>query len=503
MGNGTTTISDTVNRTQSGRIQNDIIASGGNELWYTYGYDAAARLTSTSVGANSFSYGFGTQDTTTCGTGNNKNANSGKNSNRTSQTINGTTTYFCYDYADRLIDSSNALYDNPTYDTHGNMTQIGTGTTPLRLYYDSSDRSTGYEQYNSSTTGVGMYYDRDVQGRVIGRYKNTITNGSWAGAGSWFYHYTGSGGSTYVRDSSWTIIEKNLSLPGGVSFTVKPTLSGNAQKQYSHANIQGHTLLTTDASGANTSNGNGPASTFTYDAFGNILSGSTYPSNTAASGSYAWAGSLSKLSETSFALNPISMGARIYLPALGRFTQVDPVEGGVLNNYTYVLDPINSNDYSGQYACPAIDLVCKMLFPNIQQTTLKPLLPNVSAPTAKALPSYGVPAVLKKSNTSFAKAAVLPRATTRATLGGGVVSPSVWKDKAYPRLLYALDKGSAYADKGQTMGYFGGCFVSAGVFAVTVAGAVLACAGGVEIGGGIGYMTGNGIGFVVGLVTYD
>jgi RHS repeat-associated protein len=349
MGDGTTTASDTVNRTQSGRVINDIVQSGSNSLWYAYGYDGADRLTSMSVGANSFSYGFGMQNAITCGSGSGTNADSGKNGNRTTQTINSITTTFCYDYADRLIGSSDQLYNSPTYDTHGNMTQIGTGTTPLHLFYDSSDRSSGYEQYNSSTTGVGMYYDRDVQGRIIARYKNTITAGSWANAGTSFYHFTGSGDAPdYVRDNNWDIIEKNIGLPGGVNLTIKPQESIiNNQEQYSLPNIHGDTLLMANAVGTNTSNGNGPINAFTYDAFGNALTGSVLPANTN-QGSYGYAGAYGKLTESNFNLTPIQMGVRVYLPQLGRFLQSDPMEGGASNGYAYALDPINSHDHSGK-----------------------------------------------------------------------------------------------------------------------------------------------------------
>jgi len=42
------------------------------------------------------------------------------------------------------------------------------------------------------------------------------------------------------------------------------------------------------------------------------------------------------------------MGARVYLPTIGRFTSTDPVQGGNANAYVYVLDPVNGNDYSGR-----------------------------------------------------------------------------------------------------------------------------------------------------------
>ncbi len=137
LGNGTTTIADSVTRSQSGQI----VSGTENGTAKTYGYDKADRLTSATIGSNTYGYQFGAQDAS-CGSANNMNTSgAGKNSNRTKQIVNGTTTTYCYDYADRLISSSDTKVTAATYDTHDSTTQLGSTGNVTQFGYDSSDRN--------------------------------------------------------------------------------------------------------------------------------------------------------------------------------------------------------------------------------------------------------------------------------------------------------------------------------------------------------------------------
>jgi RHS repeat-associated protein len=148
------------------------------------------------------------------------------------------------------------------------------------------------------------------------------------------YGFTGTGDSPdLLLDSSNNVVERYIQLPGGVLYTKRSSTT-----VFSLPNVHGDVMATTDASGAQTG-------TFTYDPFGNPVSSS--PDNTATSSTYGWVGQHEKDTETAFALAPTEMGARVYLASIGRFLQVDPVEGGTPNNYVYALDPVNEFDLDG------------------------------------------------------------------------------------------------------------------------------------------------------------
>jgi len=150
------------------------------------------------------------------------------------------------------------------------MTYLGTGATPLRLCYDSSDRNSCFVNYNSAGNGAAIYYGRDVQGRITYRENDTIAAHNWTLNSQVWYDYTGAGDTAdYARDANWNIIEKYFQLPGGAELTVRPLQTTTATKAvYSLPNVHGDTLLTTDGTGTNTSTGNGPSNAFTYDPFG-------------------------------------------------------------------------------------------------------------------------------------------------------------------------------------------------------------------------------------------
>ncbi|MFG1794835.1 PA14 domain-containing protein [Nocardia sp. NPDC049149] len=333
------TVTSAVTRSRDQRVTDETItdtAGSGTTYNSSYTYDGVGRLVAAAVPHHQLTYSFAGDN----GCGPNKKA--GSNTNRTAFTdsVNGapaTTTNYCYDDADRLLSTSGATDLSFTYDAYGNATKVGTDT----LGYDSTLR------HISTTTAAGrsVVYTRDVIDRIT---KRTVRDNDKPAQVTRYGFTANSGGPDFVLDDSGNLRQRVLKLPGGALLTKSYTDTKTAN--WSYPNIHGDILLTAD--GASTRTG----ALHLYDPYGQnidpvtgVIGDIPIPATAEGGMDFGYLGQHTVPIEHVASQQALEMGARTYLPILGRFLQVDPILGGSANNYDYVnADPINSLDLSGE-----------------------------------------------------------------------------------------------------------------------------------------------------------
>jgi RHS repeat-associated protein len=300
-----------VARSGSGKILSETGTLGTNK----YNYDRAGRLTKAEEkpagsGCTTRTYAYD------------------QNSNRTTSTSRppaiggfctlsgGTSQSYSYDGADRLEAAG------LTYDAFGRITSLpssyaGGGT--LVTSYFSNDMIASQSQ-----GGVTNTFALDAALRQRQRTQGGGLEGTEV------FHYAGGSDSPAWTQfgETWT---RNIMGIGGELVAVAQS-SNPARLQLT--NLHGDIVATASANPSDTQF----SLTARLDEFGKPLSG--------APGRFGWLGSAQR--RTEFPSGVIQMGARSYVPAMGRFLSRDPIVGGSASAYDYGnADPVNQFDPSG------------------------------------------------------------------------------------------------------------------------------------------------------------
>ncbi len=245
----------------------------------------------------------------------------------------GTTQTSTYDTADRLLDTGIA------YSTFGNITSLPAadagGTLLTSGYYVDNQLAT--QTQNGQTIG----YNLDPAFRT----RQTVATGTTTATTT--YHYADGAGSP-----AWTVEPTSGHWTreiGGIDGALVATQYNGEAPVLQLANLHGDIVATVALSELAT----GLTSSGDSTEYGVPRTGSP------AKFSWLGAGGL----QTELASGVIAMGARSYVPQLGRFMQPDPVAGGGPNSYAYTnADPVNESDPMGEYSATISSAIAEGIF---------------------------------------------------------------------------------------------------------------------------------------------
>lgn len=226
----------------------------------------------------------------------------------------GTVQNYSYDAGDRLV--------GPTYDGFGRITYLPAayaGGKDLATNYFANDMVATQSQngitntflLDSSLRQRMRLQGSGLEGTEVFHYDSPSDAPAWTERGStWSRNIPGIGGElAAVQESGKEVTLQLTNLHGDVSATaaINPAVTGLK-------------------------------ATLNYDAFGVPTFGNA--------GRFGWLGGSQRRTELPSGV--VQMGARSYVPSLGRFLTPDPIMGGSANPYDYAeQDPINEFDLEG------------------------------------------------------------------------------------------------------------------------------------------------------------